>query len=80
MKGRLRSVADYKCRKCTGEVRPHDGQPEESVVIRNDSLEEVNKFCYLGDVISAGGGIEESIVSIIRCGWKKFRELLPVLT
>ena len=31
-------------------------------------------------MISAlGGGVEESIVATIRCGWKKFRDLLPIL-
>ena len=45
----------------------------------NDSLETKGKFCYLGDMISAGGGAEESRIARIRCGWKKFRELLPLL-
>jgi hypothetical protein len=31
-------------------------------------------------MISAGGGAEESCIARIRCGWKKFRELLPLLT
>ena len=39
----------------------------------------MNKSRYLGDMISAGGGVEESIVARIRCGWKNFRELKPVL-
>ena len=29
-------------------------------------------------MITAAGGVEESIVARIRCGWKKFKELLPV--
>ena len=42
--------------------------------------EVVDQFCYLGDMISAGGGAEASLVSQVRSGWKKFRELLPLLT
>ena len=57
-----------------------DRQPTESLTIDDDNLDVVDKFCYLGDMISAGGGAEESILTRIRCGWKKFRELLPVLT
>ena len=38
MKVRRRSVPDYKCRKCTGEIRPLEGLPVESVVISNESL------------------------------------------
>ena len=63
----LSHVADYQCRKFTREVRPLDGLPAESVVVNNQSLEVVNKLCYLGDTISAGG-VEERIVGIIRCG------------
>ena len=76
MKGRLRYVPDYKCRECTGEIRSLEGLPAESVVTSNKSLEIVNKFCYLGDMISAAGGVGESMVARIRCGWEKFRELL----
>ena len=70
MKGMLRSVPDYMFRKFSVKIRP---------LVINEYLEVVNKFCCLGEMISAGG-IEESIVARIRCGWRKFRELLPVLT
>ena len=80
VRGKLGAVEDYKCRICTGEVTHLDKQPTESLTIENDNLDVVDKFCYLGDMISAGGGAEESILTRIRCGWKKFRELLPVLT
>ena len=43
-------------------------------------LETVDIFYYLGDTINAGGGARESVVTRIRCGWGKFKELLPVLT
>ena len=80
MKSRLRPIADFKCRRCTGDARPLDGQPVKSIAIGGETLEVVDKFCYLGDMISAGGGAGESLVSRIRSGWKKFRELLPLLT
>ena len=38
----------------------------------------VDKFCYLGDMIGAGGGAEEASRARVRCA--KFRELAPVLT
>ena len=31
-------------------------------------------------MISAAGGVEDSIAARIRCGWKEFSELLPALT
>ena len=36
--------------------------------------------CYLGDMISAGGGVEAAVNARIRSGWRKLRELLPLLT
>ena len=41
--------------------------PAEHVLISNESLETVNKFCYLGD-ITAARGVEESIVARIVAG------------
>ena len=39
-----RFVPDYKCRKSTGEIRPLEGLPAESLVASIVSLEVVNKF------------------------------------
>ena len=44
-----------------------------------DVLEEVEKFCYLGDVISCYGGACEAVSARISSAWKKFRELSGVL-
>ena len=37
-------------------------------------------FCYLGDMLSAGGGVEEAVRFRVRCAWGKFNELMPILT
>ena len=42
-------------------------------------LEGVRKFCYLGDMLN-GGGSRLASISRVGCGWKKFRELLGILT
>ena len=52
----------------------------ERLVYGDISLECVDKFCYLGDMIRAGGGVEAAVNARIRRGWRKFRELLPSLT
>ena len=44
-----------------------------------DVLEEVEKFCYLGDMVSCFGGTFEAVSGRIRSAWKKFRELSGVL-
>ena len=43
-------------------------------------LEVVASFCYLGDMLSAGGGCEITVTTCVKTAWKKFMELLPVLT
>jgi len=45
----------------------------------SDKLECVNKFCYLGDMIGAGGGAEEASRTRVRCAWGKFNQLRPIL-
>ena len=44
-----------------------------------DVLEEVEKFCYIGGMISCFGGASEAVNARIGSAWKKFRELSGVL-
>ena len=44
-----------------------------------DVLEDVEKFCYLGDMISCFGGASEAVSARIGSAWNKFRELSGVL-
>ena len=39
-------------------------------------LELVDKFCYLGDMLSVDAAVEARI----RIGWNKFGQLVPLLT
>jgi len=43
-------------------------------------LELVDKFCYLGDMLSVDGDADAAVEARIRIGWNKFRELVPLLT
>ena len=43
-----------------------------------DVLEEVEKFCYMGDMISYGGA-SEAVSARIGSAWDKFSELSGVL-
>jgi len=46
----------------------------------NANLELVDKFCYLGDMLSVDGDADAAVESTIRIGWNKFRQLIPLLT
>ena len=63
-----------------GNARPIDGRPQSEVQVGPDKLEVVAAFCYLSDMLSAGGGCEMTVTTRVKTAWKKFRELLPVLT
>ena len=43
-------------------------------------LEVVASFSYLGDMLSVGRGCEIAVTTGVKTAWKKFRELLQVLT
>ena len=77
---RLTPNPDYRCARCIGNARPIDGRPQSEVQVGPDKIEVVASFCYLVDMLSAGGGCEIAVTTRVKTAWKKFRELLPVLT
>ena len=50
------------------------------IKLNGDSLECVDKFCYLGDMIGSGGGAEDASSMRVKFAWGKFRELSSILT
>ena len=63
----------FVCRTCCG----HNCSVKENLEFKRgeDVLEEVEKFCYLGGMISCYGGAFEVVSARIGSAWKKFREL-----
>ena len=77
---RLKKDPDYRCTRCQGTATPLDGRPQKEVQVGPDKLEVVASFCYLGDMLSAAGGCELSTTTRVKTAWKKFKDLLPVLS
>ena len=44
------------------------------------NLEVVDKFCYLGDMLSVDGDADAAMEARIQIGWNKFRQLVPLHT
>jgi len=44
------------------------------------NLEVVDKFCYLGDMLSVDGDADAVVDARIGNGWNKFTQLVPLLT
>jgi len=62
-------------------VNPVTGTGRTSVDIGGDAnLELVDKFCYLGDMLSVDKDAYAAVENRIQIGWNKLRQLLPLLT
>ena len=68
---------DIVCRTCLR----HNCSVVEKLEFKTgeDVLEEVETFCYQGDMISCLGGASEAVSARIGSAWKKFRELSGAL-
>ena len=71
---RLTKDPDYRCTQCQGTACPLDDRPQKEVQVGPDKLEVVASFCYLG------GGCELLTITHVKTTWKKFKDLLPVLS
>ena len=80
LKGRLLPESEFTCARCLGTARAIDGRQTLEVEVGNEKLEVVPEFCYLGDMLSAGGGCELAAITRCKCAWGKVRQLLPLLT
>ena len=66
---------------CSGCLNPVTSAGCTSVDIgASAKLELVDMFCYLGDMLSVDGDADAAVEARIRIGWKKFRQLVPLVT
>jgi len=62
-------------------VNPVTGTGHTSVDIGvNANLQLVDKFCYLGDILSVEGDADAAVENRIQTGWNKFRQMVPLLS
>jgi len=66
-------MRSFICRGCSNPVISTGRTSVDIVASAN--LEAVDKFCYLGDMLSVDGDADARI----RIGWNKFRLLVPLL-
>ena len=57
------AVPDFSCAACLGKTRPIDGRLVKEVLVDDEKVEAVPEFCYLGDMLSAGGGCKLAAVT-----------------
>ena len=76
VKGSLARVVDtFVCKVCERAEDAEDTDADEGMDLGNGvCIENVRKFCYLGDMVNGGGGANSASVARVRCAWGKFRE------
>ena len=67
------------CKKFLAPGSPIDGHPFDEVQVGDNSQENVDRFSYLGDMLSAGGGCMAAAIARYGSAWAKFRKHLPML-
>ena len=77
IKGRLKHDDAFVCVSCKN---PALAIIPDEFLLDGVALEVVPTFCYLGDVLGDTGGCIDAITARVQSAWKKFRELLPILT
>jgi len=71
-------MKSFICRDC---LNPVTSRGHTCVDIgASTNLESVDKFCYLGDMMSVDGDADAAVQARIRTEWNKFRQLVPLLT
>ena len=80
VRGRLAEDPDYVCPRCCDQARPIDNRPVTQVDVDGTLLDEESNFCYLRDMLCAGGECKLAIVTRCSTAWGKFKRLLPILT
>ena len=75
--GSLTQEKDFTCKKCTSGVLFKD--EDKMIKLDGDNIEVVDRFSYLGDVISTKRGALEAVTLKIMSAWKKYKEVLNVI-
>ena len=76
IKGPFRPELEFRCVRCLEKAHSIDGRTMKEVKINDEMLKAVPEFCYLGDMLSAGGGCKPTVVIHCKCLLGKFYHLL----
>lgn len=52
---------------------------DESVMLKDDKIEEVHQFCFLGSILGREEGIEVDVRARVKLTWRRWKELASLL-
>ena len=66
-------TSDYVCRRCAGDkdFPLIDGHPFDEAQAGDSTFQALDQFCYLGDMLSAGGGCMAAAIARCRVKFPK---------
>jgi hypothetical protein len=77
VRGPLKAIQHFQCATCTaGPKLP----TTDEVVVGKDKFEQVQQFCYLGNILETSGGTEATVRARVRCAWTNWKTLSPIYT
>ena len=65
---RVVGVADFMCPACAS---PPPQRDDDSIILNEDTMQEMQHFCYLSDVLDRDAGVERSVRARISAAWAK---------
>ena len=77
IKGPLHPDPEFRWARCLGTARVIDEREVSEVEVGNEKLEAVPEFCYLGDMLSAGGGCEVAAITRCKCAGASSANCFP---
>jgi len=83
IKERIETNVDFQCPRCSVCVKDTKNvvyDKRNLVLLKGVEFECADRFCYLGDMVSAGDDADLASQTRVRCAWIKFRELATILT
>ena len=76
-RGRLsRHEGVFRCRTCTSDEGP---PADESITTSGGIIEDVEQFCYLGNILSRDCHVERAIRARVAAAWQKWRDISSLL-
>ncbi len=71
-------MQDFICPKCVRKDDCGEGDGDggsDRMVVDGDVLEEVQQFCYLGDVLDCEAGVERAVRARMAAAWRRWHEV-----
>ena len=76
---RLGGNPNFLCSTCAGLGDRSVEEESDDIHIGGEVIEEVEEFCYLGDLLDREGGVEREVRIRVSAAWRKWREISILL-